>query len=65
MIIPVRCFSCGKPVADKFDEYSKKIGEGQTPAKALDEVGMTRYCCRRMFLGQVDLLEEILPYARF
>ena len=27
--------------------------------KLLDELGMHRYCCRRMFLGQVDIIEFI------
>ncbi|NYZ74907.1 DNA-directed RNA polymerase subunit N [Candidatus Micrarchaeota archaeon] len=65
MIIPVRCFSCGKPVAEKYDEYAARTTKGEAPAKVLDDLGVTRYCCRRMFLGHVDLMDEILPYARF
>ena len=30
----------------------------KTPyGEILDEIGLDRYCCRRMFLGQVDLIE--------
>lgn len=29
---------------------------------ALDELGLTRYCCRRMLLTHVDLIEKLLRY---
>ena len=76
MIIPVRCFTCGKVIGDKWEDYKKiKIKYNQnkdedtivnvnnikkTPeGKALDELNMKRICCRRMFLGQVDLIDII------
>jgi DNA-directed RNA polymerase subunit N (RpoN/RPB10) len=76
MIIPVRCVTCGKMIADKWRYYQRKtastvVGDGgradddESPEaaarrrKAMDELGMIRYCCRRMFLGQVDLIEKI------
>ncbi|MEM4090785.1 MAG: hypothetical protein QXQ46_08620 [Thermoplasmatales archaeon] len=31
-------------------------------AKTLDDLNVTRYCCRRMILSNADLLEEILPF---
>ncbi|KAL5108326.1 DNA-directed RNA polymerase I II and III subunit RPABC5 [Taenia crassiceps] len=50
MIIPIRCFTCGKVA-----EYA----EGD----ALDTLGLRRYCCRRMILSHVDLIEKLLNYA--
>ncbi len=29
---------------------------------ALDELGLTRYCCRRMILTHVDLITKLLNY---
>lgn len=55
MIIPIRCFSCSKLIADKWERYQQLIKEGRTEAQALDEIGFKRYCCRRMFLGHVDI----------
>ena len=65
MIIPVRCFSCGKVIAHKWEEFSQAIsdmGEDQDIGKMLDKIGFTRYCCRRMFLSHVDLIDKLLNY---
>jgi DNA-directed RNA polymerase I, II, and III subunit RPABC5 len=31
-------------------------------SQALDELGLSRYCCRRMLLTHVDLIEKLLRY---
>jgi DNA-directed RNA polymerase subunit N len=64
MIIPIRCFSCGKPVAHLYAEYKKRVALGEEPGKVLDELGLKRYCCRTMFLGQADLIEEISRFKK-
>tara|TARA_Y100000310_G_scaffold330278_1_gene401650 strand:+ start:847 stop:1044 length:198 start_codon:yes stop_codon:yes gene_type:complete len=65
MIIPIRCFSCGKPIAHLWEEYNKRIKEGEEPKKVLDELGLERYCCRSIFLGHIDLLEKISQFKKF
>ena len=63
MIIPVRCFSCGKPIGhlwEKYNELTKVDGK----KKALDSVGLERMCCRGVFLGQVDLLETVAEFKK-
>ncbi|ORY87939.1 DNA-directed RNA polymerase, subunit N/Rpb10 [Protomyces lactucae-debilis] len=62
MIIPVRCFSCGKVVGDKWDAYLKLLEDGREEGDALTTLGLKRYCCRRMVLTHVDLIEKILHY---
>jgi DNA-directed RNA polymerase I, II, and III subunit RPABC5 len=34
-----------------------------TEGEALDALGLKRYCCRRILLGHVDLIEKVLNYA--
>ena len=62
MIIPVRCFSCGKVVGDKWEPFSNRVAAGEPPKEVLDDLGVERYCCRRMLLSHVDLVDEILKF---
>jgi|TARA_B100000315_G_scaffold228525_1_gene237278 DNA-directed RNA polymerase subunit N (RpoN/RPB10) len=64
MIIPIRCFSCGKPIAHSWEEYKKRTSEGENKKKVLDELGLERYCCRAMFLGQTDLIELVGKFKK-
>ena len=64
MIIPVRCFSCGKPLGHLWEEFKKKVAEGENPKKVLDDLGLERYCCRSAFLGQEDLIELIGKFKK-
>ncbi|HDN82775.1 MAG TPA: DNA-directed RNA polymerase subunit N [Candidatus Altiarchaeales archaeon] len=65
MIIPIRCFTCGKPIAKDWDEYKKRVDAGEDSKDVLDDLGYERYCCRRMFLSHVDVIDEIMLYKRF
>ncbi|MBS3072611.1 DNA-directed RNA polymerase subunit N [Candidatus Pacearchaeota archaeon] len=65
MIIPIRCFSCGKPIAHLWEEFKTRVGKGEAPGKVLDDLGLERYCCRSVFLGQVDLLELTTKFKKF
>ena len=63
MIIPVRCFSCGKLISDVFEEYVKRIQSKQEkPDKVLDDLGITRYCCRRTIFSHVESIDDIMKY---
>ena len=62
MLIPVRCFTCGNLIADKYDDYQNKIRSGEDPAKVLDELGISRYCCRRMLLTSLETIQQIIPF---
>lgn len=77
MIIPIRCFTCGKTLADKYDWYVDKVAEMRSQsesaskttylahfdpihtAKLLDQLGLTRTCCRRHMIGEVDMTDKI------
>ncbi|KAF2473245.1 putative DNA-directed RNA polymerases I, II, and III subunit RPABC5 [Lindgomyces ingoldianus] len=62
MIIPVRCFSCGKLIGDLWERYLKLVDDGSTDGAAMDELELRRYCCRRMVMTHVDLIEKLLKY---
>jgi DNA-directed RNA polymerase subunit N (RpoN/RPB10) len=81
MIIPIKCFTCGTVIANKYRYYLEQVrkkklakkGNGEsididkvlyltqefaekTPeGEVLDELNMTKMCCRRHFLTHVDI----------
>lgn len=62
MIVPIRCFTCGAVIGDKWLEYARRVAQGESPAEVLDDLGIKKYCCRRMFLSHVELIDQILEY---
>ena len=63
MIIPVRCFTCGKVVSSAFESYRQRIEMGEPPKEVLDSLGVSRYCCRRMMIAHADLIEDLIPFG--
>jgi len=62
MMIPIRCFTCGKMIGDKFSDFESRVKTGEDPGKVLDDLKIKRYCCRRMLISSVDLIDQVLPY---
>lgn len=74
MIIPIRCFTCGRvmaDIADYYEEEKSKIEENKNidplyknfekihTGKILDSLGLKRYCCRRNLITNVDMMHII------
>ncbi|HJM19502.1 MAG TPA: DNA-directed RNA polymerase subunit N [Candidatus Thalassarchaeaceae archaeon] len=65
MLIPVRCFSCGNVVGQHWPIFKSRTDNEEDPAEVLNDLGVERYCCRRMFVGHVELIDEIAPFTVF
>lgn len=65
MIIPIRCFSCGKPIGHLWQKFKERVAKGEDSKKVLDDLGLERYCCRAIFLGHTDLLELTSKFKKF
>jgi DNA-directed RNA polymerase subunit N len=62
-MIPVRCFTCGKVIAEHWDAFQTRTEEGDEDAGAvLDDLGIERHCCRRMMISHRDLVDVVAPY---
>ncbi|MFQ6085306.1 MAG: DNA-directed RNA polymerase subunit N [Candidatus Bathyarchaeia archaeon] len=61
-MIPIRCFTCGSLIADKWEDFSKRVKRGEPPKEVLDDMGVKRYCCRRMLLTHVSVIDRIIRY---
>ena len=74
MIIPIRCMTCGKVLADKWNYYVEntkteeehniintnvKNVKKTKKGEVMDKLGLKRYCCRRHILTHCDLVEII------
>ena len=73
MIIPIKCFTCGKVLADKYLYYLKEVKKKKGDVKddimyfnendikksaealVLDDLNITKICCRRHMLTHVDI----------
>lgn len=64
MIIPVRCFSCGKPLGHLWEEYAERVEKGEDKKKILDSFGLERYCCRALLLGNVELIDLAAEFKK-
>jgi DNA-directed RNA polymerase subunit N len=62
LIVPVRCFSCGKVIGDKYYAFKKRTDAGEDPGKVLDDLAITRYCCRRMILSHVEIIDDVIKF---
>ena len=85
MIFPVRCFTCGAVISDKWLKYTELVDDERSKNGnktkdielldidaltsndnketaehvALKKLNVTRVCCRRHFLCNVDLIDII------
>jgi len=64
MIIPIRCWSCGKPIGHLYEQYKERLEKGEDPKKIMDELGLKRYCCRAILLGHVDLIDTAAQFKK-
>ncbi len=65
MLIPIRCFSCGKPIAHLWKEFKERVAKGEDSGDVMTELGLDRYCCRAMFLGQEDYIDLVNRFKKF
>lgn len=70
MIIPIRCFTCGKIIANLWPVFveTKKRFESSTQEKITEELNkalnLKRMCCKRMLLCHVPIIDELLKFDK-
>ena len=62
MLVPIRCFTCGGLVGDKYEEFANNKDGDESPSKVLDDLGLKRYCCRRTIISTVEFIDQMMPY---
>tara|TARA_Y100000310_G_scaffold333976_1_gene412665 strand:- start:1573 stop:1770 length:198 start_codon:yes stop_codon:yes gene_type:complete len=64
MIIPIRCMSCGRPIAHLWEQFKARREKGEEPKEIMDDLGLNRYCCRAQFMGHIDLIDEVAKFKK-
>lgn len=64
MIIPIRCFSCGRLIANIYKPYLEMLEKGERAEDAFEKLGVKRFCCKRMIVSHVDLIDDLLKFSR-
>ena len=68
VMFPIRCFSCGCVISEVYEEYVSRLKNGEDPNAVLDDLGIKKYCCRRMYISHRldkdgrELFDDILEY---
>tara|TARA_A100001015_G_C14567223_1_gene547671 strand:+ start:53 stop:292 length:240 start_codon:yes stop_codon:yes gene_type:complete len=58
---PIRCFTCGKVLGNKYEKYEKYIDKEQ----AYIDLGITRYCCKNILMTSIDTYDLFTGYQTF
>jgi DNA-directed RNA polymerase subunit N len=61
-MIPVRCFTCGKVISTVWEDFKRRRDTGEDPGTILTDLGVQRYCCRRMLLTHKEIIDDLNPY---
>lgn len=64
MIIPIRCFTCGKPVGHLHQQFKERTAKGDDAGDVMDDLLLKRYCCRAILMGHVDLIDTAGEFKR-
>lgn len=59
MIIPVRCFTCNKTLANIYEYYIEEVDKGKEPKEVLEKLEIKRYCCKRHLISTIDMMKII------
>ncbi|MBS3056679.1 MAG: DNA-directed RNA polymerase subunit N [Candidatus Aenigmarchaeota archaeon] len=62
MMTPVRCMSCGKPVAGLVEKFQQRTKAGENSNKVLNELGVTRYCCRATIMTSQETIKNVAKF---
>jgi len=54
----IRCVTCGKVIADKYNHYIELIESGVRIEDALNELGLTRPCCRIRMMNPFKIVQR-------
>lgn len=71
MLFPIACYTCGKIIEDKKEEYDKLIKDknngvnkykNDSQIEVFKKLKINRYCCKKFFMTNVSIYDFIKEY---
>ncbi len=62
-MFPVRCYTCNSFISSHYEEYTRRVSNEEQKKDILDSLDIKRICCRRMFLGHVHTISDLLRFS--
>ena len=63
MLIPVRCWTCGKVTGHLWEPYLAHRKNGASIEETLTALGLQRICCRRMLMTHIDVTKNMQRFS--
>lgn len=61
-MLEVRCYTCNHVVGHLWTPFVR-MRTTHTGKERLDELGLTRMCCRRMLLSHVPVVDDLVTFS--
>lgn len=60
-MFPIRCYTCNTVLAHLHDRF-EQMSRHSTAVQSFERLRIERMCCRRMFLGYVNVTSDLIRY---
>ena len=62
-MIQIRCYTCNTGLAEHWQAYQQACAQQRSKRDALEELGLTRMCCKIPFITHVDVIDDLVHFA--
>lgn len=64
-MLPIRCFTCNKVLANKGATFEALKKEGKEYPEIWKTLGLSRMCCQVIMMTHVDITDEMMSYEDY
>ena len=64
-MLPIRCFTCNKVLANKGTTFEALKSEGKEYSEIWKTLGLSRMCCQVIMMSHVDTTDDMMEYDEY